>query len=74
MKHTNSSVIVWALDPNEDVLKPSGSSLRILESRNVFPVAISSPNREVTNKKVHEYLKEIGCQRGQFDELQRRLG
>ena len=60
MKQANRSVIVWSVDPNEDVLKPSGSSLRVLESRNVLPVAVTSPNREVTKKRLREYLKEIG--------------
>lgn len=59
MDSTSRSVLVWSVDPNEVLLKPSGSSLRILESRNVLPVAISSPDGEITRRKLRDYLKKM---------------
>ena len=52
-----NDVVIWAIDPFEDGLKPSESSLKILRDRNVLAVAISTADHEIKKPQLDRYLK-----------------
>ena len=60
MIHSKHSNVIWAVDPDDETLKPSASSLGFLESINIYPVAVASPDQDITQNKLNTYLEGIG--------------
>ncbi len=60
MIHSKHSIVIWAVDPDDETVKPSFSTLKFLESKSVYPVSITSPDQEITQNKLYSYLVSLG--------------